>query len=101
MFQHAKPFSTKSEGNSFPKSLAELLAGVIFIDRESIPNSDILTYFPYIFKAKRPKNLPRYVGFVQKIIEMGMIDLIFKSKRAHYKEIKTTSENHTNWWFIG
>ena len=81
---------------------------MIFIDSVSIPNSDIFLYFPYLFKAKRRKNLPGYEDFVQKIIEMGLSDFIFKRKPNFYVSKEQEEENKKknfgvgkpNWWFL-
>jgi hypothetical protein len=73
----------------------------------SIPNSDIFVYFPYIFKAKRRKDLPGFQDFVQKIIDMGLSDLIYKKETNYYltkktkpKEESSAEKKSINWWFL-
>ena len=90
-------------------------AGVIYINGNAIPNSDIFLLFPYLFRAKRPKKLNGFDDFVAQIIEMGLNNLLFKSVRnfavtKKAKEIKPTTgitspvlvdDSKDNWWFLG
>ena len=82
--------------------------GVIFIDQESIPESNIFTLFPYLYKLKHPKDLNGFDDFVEKIEEMGLSDLIVK--KDHYlasirKEKVSTptvaKDDSTDWWYLG
>ena len=83
--------------------------GIIFIDQISIPNSDIFVLFPYLFKAKHPKNLNGFNDFVQKISEMGLDHLIAKKSLSTKKSFHSLSQsndtksakNADNWWYLG
>ena len=77
--------------------------GVIFIDQVSIPNSDIFLLFPYLFKAKHPKNLNGLQDFVQKIKEMGLDHLITVGikKSTKNQDSPTKTGESVNWWFLG
>lgn len=81
--------------------------GIIYIDEISLPSTDIYVLFPYLFKAKRPKNLFGFEDFVQKINCMGLNHLIYQkpkpydcSKVTESTQKPTTTENLTNWWYI-
>ena len=93
--------------NSRPNEVTYDSSGIIYIDTVAIPNSDIFVYFPYLFKAKHRKNLIGFSDFKQKIIDMGLSKLIFKSEKNF--EVYTKSEKKAksngddkeiNWWFI-
>jgi hypothetical protein len=51
-------------------------SGTIYIDGTSIPESDIFILFPCLFRSKKPKKLEGFVEFFNKIIEMGLSDLL-------------------------
>ena len=91
--------------NSRGNELTYDSSGIIYIDSVAIPNSDIFVYFPYLFKAKRRKDLNGFQDFVQKIIDMGLSDLIFQ-KEINYqieksvKDSKGSNHSELNWWFI-
>ena len=80
--------------------------GIIYVDEISIPSTDIYVLFPYLFKAKRPKNLLGFEDFVQKLHEMGLSHLISKEP---LKKITSATPNHEtkqtqlprNWWYLG
>jgi hypothetical protein len=82
--------------------------GLIYIDQVSIPSTDIYVLFPYLFRAKRPKNLMGFDDFVEKINCMGLNHLIYQkpkfyncSKSSAKKNVPTTKTNdETNWWFL-
>ena len=85
-------------------------SGIIYIDSVAIPNSDIFVYFPYLFKAKRRKDLNGFEDFVKKIVDMGLNDLIFQKeinyqieksvKGLEEKDFKDSNHRDINWWFI-
>ena len=91
--------------NSRGNELTYDSSGIIYIDSIAIPDSDIFVYFPYLFKAKRRKGLNGFQDFVQKIIDMGLSDLIFQ-KEINYqieksvKDSKGSNHSELNWWFI-
>ena len=77
-------------------------SGKIYIDTIAIPNSDIFVYFPYLFKAKRRKDLNGFDDFVQKIHNMGLSNLIFQ-KQINYQLdnlAPKASATEENWWFL-
>ena len=92
--------------NSRPNEVTYDSSGVIYIDTVAIPHSDIFVYFPYLFKAKHRKNLIGFSDFKQKIIDIGLSNLIFKSERnfevrSYDKKHETsTNDKEINWWFI-
>ena len=84
---------------------------MIFVDGVSIPNSDIFVLFPYLFKAKRRKNLIGFNDFFQKITDMGLLDLVYKREVNYHiptndrnlqESFKKTKkdESDVNWWFL-
>jgi hypothetical protein len=81
-------------------------SGIIFIDQISIPNSNIFVLFPYLFKAKRPKNLVGFEDFYNKIHKMGLSDLIYKKPQTYSanketkKNISQSTQESDNWWFL-
>ena len=88
--------------NSRGNELTYDSGGTIYIDTVAIPNSDIFVYFPYLFKAKRRKDLNGFDDFVQNIHNMGLSDLIFQ-KQTNY-QLKNLPQNASaseeNWWFL-
>ena len=90
--------------NSRGNELTYDSSGVIYIDSIAIPNSDIFVYFPYLFKAKRRKDLHGFADFVQKIIDMGLSDLIFQKEINYHidtpAQIRESDHKDINWWFI-
>ena len=80
-------------------------SGVIYIDQESIPNSCIFDYMPYLFKKRIRKDMPGFLDFVNKIVAMGLEHLIV----YHPKQIKliskkapeSSSTTTANWWYLG
>ena len=84
-------------------------SGIIYIDGSSLPNSNIFDLFLYIFRAKKPKNLVGFSDFCDKIIEMGLGDLIYKKPKAYqapqvqneHEDTKTANDaKKVNWWFL-
>ena len=101
--KHKKQATTLLEQfNSRGNELTWNSDGVIFIDQVSIPNSDIFLLFPYLFKAKQPKNLNGFQDFVQKLSEMGLDHLITARKKIVKTEDtpKKTGES-PNWYYLG
>ena len=81
---------------------------VIFIDKVSIPQSNIFALFPYLFKHKHPKTLNGFQDFVQKIREMQLQHLIVtKTGQSISPQVSTQvsnadlSRNSQNWWYLG
>lgn len=79
--------------------------GIIYIDQDSLPSSDIYILFPYLFRAKRPKNLLGFQEFVEKISCMGLGHLIYQKPKtyicpAQVKKAKLSDTSGANWWFL-
>lgn len=107
-FKHKAEVLVKEFTNK-PHSLNWNSDGVIFLDDVSIPNSDIFTFFPYLFKGPHPKHLPGFNDFVQKIHDMGLSSLI-KEKNVRKKVTSATTSlnvnkqstsSSENWWYLG
>ena len=86
--------------------------GVIYVDGVSIPNSDIFVLFPYLFKAKRQKNLIGFDDFIQKISDMGLLHLVYKKEVKYHvqqnernldeslRKVIKKDQSDINWWFL-
>jgi hypothetical protein len=98
-----------------PTELTFSSTGLIFVNQSSIPNSNIFTFFPFLFKKRRP-NLPGFLDFVNQIERMGLSHLIvYQPKHVNTKVIKQPFEAPRvssidqeaqgkpmkNWWYIG
>ena len=75
--------------------------GVIFVDQVAIPESNIFTLFPYLFKMKHPKTLLGFEDFVDKIDKMGLIHLTVKKTPKARPKLGNPSSSEPNWWYIG
>jgi hypothetical protein len=77
-------------------------SGIIYVDGSAIPDANIFELFPYLFRAKRPKGLNGFEDFSQKIIEMGLSDLIYKRPQLYQSPNidKKDSKDNINWWFL-
>ena len=76
--------------------------GTIYIDQESIPNSNIFQLMPCLFKKQSTK-LPGFQDFVHKIVQMGLEHLIAyrpKEVRLISKSTPQTAQD-SNWWYLG
>lgn len=78
--------------------------GNIFIDGESIPHSNILRYFPLLYKKRTPKDLPGFEDFVQKLKTMGLESLFIlqmhKKSKIKLDSIISNSMSEKNWWVL-
>ena len=95
--------------NSRPNEITYDSSGTIYIDTVAIPNSDIFVCFPYLFKAKHRKDLSGFNDFKQKINDMGLNHLIFRTEKNYQLETNSSKEQkqthskkdkEINWWFI-
>ena len=75
--------------------------GIIFKDQTSIPESNIFTFFPYLFKMKHPKNMTGFDDFIQKINEMGLSNLILQKAPKVREKLSKLSGTGPNWWYLG
>ena len=80
--------------------------GTIYIDQESIPNSNIFELMPYLFKKQSTK-LPGFQDFVHKIVEMGLEHLIaYRPKEVRLisntaSQSTKNPKSNTPWWYLG
>ena len=82
--------------------------GIIYIDQVAIPSTDIYVLFPYLFRAKKPKDLFGFEDFVEKINCMGLNHLIYQKPKFYncpkqsekVEVLQTTKDDKTNWWFL-
>ena len=93
--------------NENPEEITFSSDGTIFIAQTSIAESNIYTYFPFLFKSRRPKTLHGFDDFLRKINEMGLSHLIkgpvYKSHvKTNKPSLTSTSPNvKSNWWYLG
>jgi len=61
-----------------PNELTWDSAGTIYADQTSIPNSNIFTLFPYLFRCKVPKDVVSkgFPDFLKKVVEMKLEHLL-------------------------
>lgn len=88
-----------------PEQLTFSSDGIIYVNKISIPDSDIFLWFPFLFKARHPKNLEGFEDFYNQIHELGLTHLI---KSPVLKSSITKSQSHQinntsspNWWYLG
>lgn len=83
--------------------------GTVFIDGESIPQSNFFTFFPLLFKKRVPKILPGFPEFVEKLNSMELqkyfvLDKTYRSKinlqTSTSKAINTSSSKQKDWWLL-
>lgn len=81
-------------------------SGVIYCNQESIPNSNIYVWFPFLFKKRIPKFLEGFNDFLTQLELMGLTHLTsHQSHKGHglkseVKNLKLT-EKTQNWWYLG
>lgn len=99
----AKQLLEKIDEN--PEQLTFSTDGVIYINKVSIPDSDIFHLFPYLFKAKHPKNLEGFQDFINQIHELGLSHLIkspvLKSSISKRQATEIDNPSTPNWWYLG
>jgi len=93
-----------------PNELSFNTSGTIFIDTESIPNSNIYKVFRYLFKSKIPKKLTGFDDLLNKITEMELQRFIVypiqqsqakKIESAIKKTIQSIPSTSKNYWYLG
>ena len=99
--EKARQLLEKIEQN--PEQLNFSSDGIIYINKTSIPNSDVFHLFPYLFKARRPKSLDGFEDFLNQIHEMGLTHLIKSpiSKSTITKTQEAVMSSGPNWWYLG
>jgi hypothetical protein len=96
--------------NEDPNSVTWNSDGIIFINGDSIPDSNIFLLIPEIYKTNPKRNLPGFFELVSEIGNLGLGHLIgdgilkglqrlapIGNQRSLYQEVKGID----NWWFIG
>lgn len=81
--------------------------GTLFIDDQSVPESNIYQIFPLLFKKSANKP-PGYINFATKIFSLGLGDLIVHGsyvKRGlnspEFLEDSKKIKISDNWWYLG
>jgi len=82
-------------------------SGVIYIDQTSLPNSNIFTLFPYLFRQKIPKEVLSngFQDFLQKVVDMNLKQFLNCNLTSILGPTSVKSEKvHTNqpskWWYL-
>ena len=99
--EKARQLLEKIEEN--PEQLNFSTDGIIYINKTSIPNSDVYHLFPYLFKSRHPKTLDGFEDLLNQVHEMGLSHLI-KNPAAKSTITKTQSvvmSSGPNWWYLG
>ena len=79
-------------------------AGVIYIDQNSIPNSNIFTIFPYLFRRKVSKDIYTlgFEDFLKKIVDMNLGHLLNCNISSIHKtnsvKVESTETKTSKWW---
>ena len=76
--------------------------GNIYLDEQSLPNSNIFEVFPYLYRKRSKKSLQGLNDFILKIQSMGLGHLIYASVKVKAPAEKSTSnEKSLNpWWYL-
>ena len=76
--------------------------GIIFIDGEAIPQSDIFYFFPLLYKKRIPKGVHGFEEFVAKLQSMGLQNLFHEKKHIKEEVDKNLSNamSEKNWWVL-
>ena len=90
-----------------PNELTWDSSGNIYVDEQSIPNSNIFELFPYLFRKRIPKSLTGLPDFVAKLQKMGLSHLIYctigtgKTPKPKTESVPKSDPSGSNWWFLG
>src|SRR6266853_661116 len=69
--------------------------GVLIIDGQSIPNSNIFILLPEVFKASRNLKLPGFIEFCSELIDLGLGDLLNKKNISFIRAKSAENDLHT------
>jgi hypothetical protein len=92
-----------------PNSITWNSDGVVFINQDSLPNSNIYVLLPELFKKAPNKKLPGFFEFTSEIATLGLGHLIEKqivrglhrsAAIENQKELYQGIQNE-HWWYIG
>ncbi|MBM3938511.1 MAG: hypothetical protein FJ333_07655 [Sphingomonadales bacterium] len=94
---------------SRPNEISFNSEGIIFVDEESIPSSNIFKFFPLLFKNRAPKRFTGFQDFVDKLQQMGLGHFIQypipkevkKIDQIISKSLPRTSTSEDHWWYLG
>jgi hypothetical protein len=78
--------------------------GIVFINGESLPDSNIFQLFPFLFQKRKPSNIPGLLDLVEAIKRCGYSNYINISKSTTKLKNSTNKNNSnisTNYWFLG
>jgi hypothetical protein len=92
-----------------PNSITWNSDGIIFINHDSLPNSNIFILLPELFKKNPNKKLPGFYEFTSEIATLGYGHLIEKGVlRGLHRSAPIVRQNELyegikkeNWWYIG
>ena len=106
---HLKAEKLLEAFQTVPNSITWNSDGVIFINQDSLPNSNIFILLPELFKKSPNRKLPGFFEFTSEIATLGYGHLIDKgilrglhrslpieNQKGLYEGIKKE-----NWWYIG
>lgn len=79
--------------------------GTIYIEGESIEQSNFFKFLPYLYKKRQPKNMPGFADFLLKLQSMGLQNLfVLKSREKSVsilpKTITKQASNDDFWWVL-
>jgi len=76
--------------------------GVIFINSESIPSSNIFKVLPALYKKRHPKNLPGFYELVNKLKEINLKHLFVTDRLDHFhvKHDVKSEKSNSKWYFL-
>jgi hypothetical protein len=92
-----------------PNSITWNSDGVIFINQDSLPNSNVYVLLPELFKKTPNKKMPGFFEFASEIATLGLGHLIEKqivrglhrsAAIENQKELYQGIQNE-HWWYIG
>jgi len=92
-----------------PNSITWNSDGVIFVNQDSLPNSNIFSLLPELFKKNPNKKLPGFFEFTSEIATLGFGHLIEKGLlRGLHRSLPIENQKNLyegikneNWWYIG
>jgi hypothetical protein len=100
-----------NELKEFPNDLNWNTEGTVFLDKISLPNSDIFTLFPKLFKRIGHPHKTLYLfEIASKIATLGFGNLINTqytiglSRRKpvlNHVELRNKIDTRKNWWYLG
>ena len=100
-----------SEFEERPNELTWSSDGIIFIDQIAVPNSNIYTIFPMLFKKRVEPNIIGMKDFLKKLDEMKLTSFLQKDSNTQVTPqedslnsgsgVSIKANPSDRWWFIG